>query len=705
MSRKLLPGRPYPLGAKLSTKGTNFALYSEHATAVEVCFFDEAGVQTDCVELKERTAFVFHGLILGVEPGQRYGYRVDGPWDPGNGFRFNKAKLLVDPYAEAISGLVDWKQPIFPYNLESGNDLERDDQDSAAGVPKSVVVSHKFDWGNDCPPDTPLSDSVIYEVHVKGYSKANPMVPEKLRGTYAGLAHESSINYLKMLGVTAVELLPVHHFIDDGHLVDQGLSNYWGYNTLGYFAPMARYSSAGDAGEQVTEFKQMVKDLHAAGLEVILDVVYNHTCEGNEKGPMLSFKGVCNTTYYRMVEGKCRFYMDYTGTGNTLNVHHPQVLKLLMDSLRYWVTEMHVDGFRFDLAATLARELHDVSKLSAFFETIHQDPTLADVKLIAEPWDVGEGGYQVGQFPVLWAEWNGMYRDTVRRFWKGDEGQLSNFAYRLTGSSDLYQSDGRKPYASINFITAHDGFTLCDLVSYDGKHNEANGENNQDGANDNDSWNMGAEGPTEDEEVNIMRERQTRNFLATLMLSQGVPMLAGGDEVARSQRGNNNAFCQDNELTWYDWNLDPPRRRLMDFTGKLIQLRRAHPNLHRRRFFQDRTIRGSVVRDIAWFNTTGEEFGDENWNEGGNRSMGLMLNGKTLGVSDEDGDPVVDDSFLILINAYHEGVEFTLPTPPGGTPWKFVLRTENIDDPFAQERLGEKIIVGGRSLVLLSDEA
>ncbi len=705
MSRKLLPGRPYPLGAKTSSKGTNFALYSEHATSVEVCFFNEAGEQTDCVELKERTAFVFHGLILGVQAGQRYGYRVDGPWDPGNGFRFNKAKLLVDPYAEAICGLVDWKQPIFPYKLESGNDLERDDQDSAAGVPKSVVVSHKFDWSGDCPPDTPLSDSVIYEVHVKGYSKANPMVPEKLRGTYAGLAHESSINYLKKLGVTAVELLPVHHFIDDGHLVDQGLSNYWGYNTLGYFAPMARYSSSGDAGEQVTEFKQMVKDLHAAGLEVILDVVYNHTCEGNEKGPMLSFKGVCNTTYYRMVDGKCRFYMDYTGTGNTLNVHHPQVLKLLMDSLRYWVTEMHVDGFRFDLAATLARELHDVSKLSAFFETIHQDPTLADVKLIAEPWDVGDGGYQVGQFPVLWAEWNGMYRDTVRRFWKGDEGQLSNFAYRLTGSSDLYQSDGRKPYASINFITAHDGFTMCDLVSYDKKHNEANGENNQDGANDNDSWNMGAEGPTEDEDINIMRERQTRNFLATLMFSQGVPMLAGGDEVARSQRGNNNAFCQDNELTWYDWNLDAPRRRLMDFTGKLIQLRKAHPNLHRRRFFQDRNIRGSVVRDIAWYNTTGDEFNDETWSEGGNRSLGLMLNGKTLGVSDDEGNAVVDDSFLILINAYHEGVEFTLPKPPNGSPWGFVMKTENIDDPFAHEKLGETIIVGGRSLVLLSDGA
>ena len=704
MARKLLPGRPYPLGAKSSAKGTNFALYSEHATSVSVCFFDESGNQTDCVELKERTAFVFHGLILGVKAGQRYGYRVDGPWEPNNGMRFNKNKLLVDPYAEAICGDVDWKQPIFPYDVTSGDDLKFDDRDSAAGVPKSIVVSHQFDWGNDCPPETSLSDSVIYEVHVKGYSERNPMVPENLRGTYAGLAHPASINYLKKLGITAVELLPVHHFIDDGHLVDKGLSNYWGYNTLGYFAPMSRYSSVGDGpAARLIEFKQMVKDLHAAGLEVILDVVYNHTCEGNQMGPMLSFKGVCNTTYYRMVDNNCRFYMDYTGTGNTLNVHHPQVLKLLMDSLRHWVTEMHVDGFRFDLAATLARELHDVSKLSAFFDTIHQDPVLADVKLIAEPWDVGDGGYQVGQFPVLWAEWNGKYRDTVRRFWKGDGGTLSDFANRLTGSSDLYQQDGRKPYASINFITAHDGFTLCDLVSYNEKHNEANGEDNKDGANDNDSWNMGAEGPTDDQMINDMRERQTRNFLATLMLSQGVPMLAGGDEVARSQRGNNNAFCQDNELTWYDWNLDPPRKRLMEFTGNLIRLRLAHPNLHRRKFFQDRQIRGSVVRDIAWYNTTGEEFSDENWGADWNRSLGLMLNGKTLNVSDEDGNPVTDDSFLILINAYHEGVEFTIPPPPNGSPWKFVMKTENIEDPFAQEKLGEKVIVGGRSLVLLSD--
>ena len=678
-------------------------MYSERATAVWVCLFDGEGNETERIELKEHTAFVWHGLVVGVRPGQIYGFRVDGPWEPEQGLRFNAAKLLVDPYSEAITGDVDWKAPIFAYKVETGDDLQKCDKDSAAGMPKSVVVEHKFDWGDDCPPETSLADSIIYEVHVKGYSVRNPMVPEKLRGTYAGLGHEASINYLRMLGVTAVELLPIHHFIDDGHLLDLGLSNYWGYNTLGFFAPMARYSSSGDTGGQVVEFKEMVKALHAAGIEVILDVVYNHTCEGNEKGPSLSMKGVDNTTYYRTLAENPRFYMDYTGTGNTLNVYHPQVLKLLMDSLRYWVTEMHVDGFRFDLASTLARELHEVNKLSAFFDTIHQDPTLADVKLIAEPWDVGEGGYQVGQFPVLWAEWNGKYRDTVRRFWKGDEGQLSDFAYRLTGSSDLYQYDGRKPYASINFITAHDGFTLCDLVSYNEKHNEANGENNQDGANDNDSWNMGAEGPTDDEGINLLRERQTRNFLATLMLSQGVPMLAGGDEVARSQRGNNNTFCQDNELNWYDWNLDAPRKRLMDFTAKLIDLRKKHPNLHRRKFFQDRQVHGSVERDIAWYNPGGYEIPHEAWESGWAKTMGLMLNGKTLQASCEDGTPMVDDSFLILVNAAAEGVEFKLPQPPNGSKWCIVLDTQNVEEPFANQPPVDHLIIGGRSVVVLSD--
>ena len=712
MKRTLLPGKPYPLGATPSSLGTNFALYSENATAVHVCLFDEAGSQTDCIALSEVTGFVWHGLVRNIKPGQQYGYRVEGPWEPENGLRFNASKLLVDPYAKAITGqhadeskptLPDPKGPIYPYDVMSGDDTKKDEQDDAAFVPKSIVVSDQFNWEDDCWPQTPISSSVIYEVSVRGFSKRNSDVPKELRGTYAGLAHPASIEYLKNLNITAVELLPVHHFIDEGHLIDRDLRDYWGYNTLGYFAPMSRYSSCGDDGCQVTEFKEMVKALHKEGIEVILDVVYNHTCEGNEKGPMLSLKGIDNTTYYRTVNDSPKHYMDYTGTGNTLNVYNPQVLKLLMDSLRYWVTEMHVDGFRFDLASTLARELHDVNKLGAFFDTIHQDPTLADVKLIAEPWDVGEGGYQVGNFPVLWAEWNGKYRDTVRRFWKGDTGQLSDFAYRLTGSSDLYKSDGRAPSASINFITAHDGFTLCDLVSYNEKHNEANGDDNNDGANDNDSWNMGAEGPTDDEAINQLRERQTRNLLTTLMLSQGVPMLCGGDEFARSQRGNNNCYCQDDELTWYDWNLDEPRKRLLNFTSQLIKLRRDHPNLHRRRFFQDRSIRGSVVRDVAWYNTDGNQVSDEGWNNSGNKTIGVMFNGKTLGVMDEDGAPVTDDSFLILINAAENGVEYTLPEPPNKTPWRQIIDTESINNPFCEATMSDMAIVGGRSIRVYSD--
>jgi glycogen operon protein len=707
MKRTLLPGQPHPLGATVTSKGTNFSIFSQDAARVDLCLFDSDGKQTDCIELRERTAYVWHGLVRDIKPGQLYGYRIDGAWAPESGHRFNYNKLLVDPYAKAIAGDVDWKAPIYPYDLASGDDTKFDAQDSAPGVPKSVVVDTSFDWGNDRLPETPLADSVIYEMHVRGFSIKNPMVPEPLRGTYAGLAHEASIDYLRQLGITAVELLPVHHFIDSGHLVDKGLRDYWGYNTLGFFAPMTRYSSSGDRGGQVREFKEMVKALHAAGIEVLLDVVYNHTCEGNHLGPMLCWKGVCNSTYYRTVEGTPRYYMDYTGTGNTLNVRNPQVLKMIMDSLRYWVTEMHVDGFRFDLAATLARELHDVSRLSSFFDTIHQDPTLADVKLIAEPWDIGDGGYQVGQFPVLWAEWNGIYRDTVRRFWKGDEGQLSDFAYRLTGSSDLYQYDGRKPYASINFITAHDGFTLDDLVSYNSKHNEANLDDNKDGTDNNDSWNMGVDGPTDDEEINKLRERQTRNFLATLMLSQGVPMLAGGDEVARSQQGNNNCYCQDNELSWFNWDLDAPRERLREFTRKLIRLRLSHPNLHRRRFFQDRQIRQTEqspkTHDIAWFNTDGSQVSDETWNAGWSRSIALALNGRTLEVSDEDGNPIIDDSFLLLVNAAHEGVEYTLPASPSGKPWRQVMDTENLDDPFGVVDVSPKVIIGGRSCRLLSD--
>jgi isoamylase len=708
MSRTLLPGKPYPLGTTAGRLGTNFALYSEQATRVDVCFFDEDGDPSDCVTLREHTAHVWHGFVRDIHPGQLYGFRVDGPWEPSRGERFNFNKLMVDPYARAIAGKVDWSQPIFGY--EAGNHLKMDTRDSAAGVPKSVVIDGKFDWEDDCPLDTPLADSIIYELHVRGFSMGNPDVPEALRGTYAGLAHEASIDYLKRLGITAVELLPIHHFIDEGFLLDRGLRDYWGYNTLGFFSPMARYSSSGDRGGQVREFKEMVKALHAAGIEVILDVVYNHTCEGNHLGPMLSWKGVCNTTYYRLVAENPAFYMDYTGTGNTLNVRHPQVLKMIMDSLRYWRTEMHVDGFRFDLAAALARELHDVSKLSSFFDTIHQDPVLEQVKLIAEPWDVGDGGYQVGQFPVLWAEWNGKYRDTVRRFWKGDAGMLSDFAYRLTGSSDLYKDDGRKPYASINFVTAHDGFTLHDLVSYNHKHNEANGEGNRDGSDSNDSWNMGAEGPTDNGCIQRMRERQMRNFLATLMLSQGVPMLTGGDEVARTQEGNNNAYCQDNELSWFDWERCDQQQRLLDFARRIIQLRRAHPNLRRRKFFQDRVIRtpaeGKVVRvvkDIAWFNPDGNEVSDEEWNEGWIRAVALLLNGQTLRVTGENGESVIDHSFLLLVNAADQGVEFSLPPSPTGNQWVQIADTENIEDPFAQAVMAETVIVGGRALKLFND--
>ncbi len=709
MKRTLLPGRPYPLGATLLSNGTNFAIFSQDAVQVDLCFFDDSGKQTDSVTLRELTAHVWHGLVKDVKAGQLYGYRIDGSWEPEKGHLFNHNKLLVDPYAKAISGEVDWKAPIFAYDVSSGDDSKMDSRDSGDGVPRSVVIDTTFDWGDDCCPEIPLADSVLYEMHVKGFSERNPAIPEQLRGTYAGLAHDASIAYLKNLGVTAVELLPVHHFIDEGHLLDKGLVNYWGYNTLGYFSPMARYSSSGDVGGQVHEFKSMIKTLHRAGLEVILDVVYNHTCEGNHLGPMLSWKGICNRTYYRTVDDTPRYYMDYTGTGNTLNVRNPQVLKMIMDSLRYWVAEMHVDGFRFDLAATLARGLNDVSKLSSFFDTIHQDPTLADVKLIAEPWDVGDGGYQVGSFPVLWAEWNGKYRDDVRRFWKGDGGQVSALASRLTGSSDLYQLDGRKPYASVNFITAHDGFTMCDLVSYNSKHNEANKDDGRDGTDSNDSWNLGVEGPTDDATINYRRAKQVRNFLATLMFSQGVPMLCGGDEIARSQNGNNNCYCQDNELTWHMWDLDESRQKLLDFTSKLIRFRLKHANLHRRKFFQDREIRGKngseIVQDVAWFSTDGSQLSDETWNAERTRSLGFLLNGRTLEVTDDNGDPVVDDSFFIVVNAAQDGVEYKLPSSPCGRGWRSVLNTEDIDEPFSDEAVSESVIVGGQSLRILSDSA
>jgi glycogen operon protein len=676
-ARAVLPGRPYPQGAVWDGTGVNFSLYSEGAERVELCLFDAPdGADCEVIELPERTAFSWHCYLPGIAPGQLYGYRVHGPYEPERGLRFNPAKLLVDPYAKAVAGEVKWDRPIFPYVMGGeAEDLARDDSGDAEGMPKSVVTNPYFDWEGDRAPKTPLSDSVIYEVHVKGFSKLNPAVPEHLRGTYAGLVAPASLRHLKSLGITAVELLPVHDFLDDKHLIDKGLRNYWGYNTTNYFAPAARYSSSGDTGEQVSEFKSMVKALHREGIEVILDVVYNHTSEGNHMGPMLSFRGIDNATYYRLVQDDPRYYMDYTGTGNSLNVRHPQVLKLIMDSLRYWATEMHVDGFRFDLASTLARELHDVDRLSAFFDIINQDPVLSQLKLIAEPWDVGDGGYQVGNFPVLWAEWNGKYRDTVRRFWKSDDGQLSDIAYRLTGSSDLYEHNGRRPSASINFVIAHDGFTLNDLVSYNEKHNEANGEDNNDGADDNASWNLGAEGPTDDPGINALRERQKRNFIATMLVSQGVPMLCGGDEISRTQGGNNNAYCQDDEISWYDWNLDETKSQLLEFTSKLVAFRRAHPNLHRRKFFQDRSIKHENAADILWLRADGAEMAEDEWSQGWLKTIGLYLNGSTIGDVDVLGHPVTDDTFLILLNCHIDAVDFTLPQIDGVVNWQVVVDT------------------------------
>lgn len=659
----------------------NFAIFSERAERVELCLFDsDTQEEVQRLRLPERTTYVWHGYIRGMQPGQLYGYRVHGPYVPNEGLRFNPNKLLIDPYARALAGQVNWESPVFPYQLgHEEADLTMDENDDASGMQKCVVVSPYFDWQDDRPLRTPLNESVIYEMHVKGFTKTHPDIPEALRGTYAGVASKPALQYLKKLGVTAVELMPVHAFLTDKHLFDKGLTNYWGYNTTNYFSPDSRYSGTGDRGGQVAEFRNMVKSLHREGIEVILDVVYNHTSEGNHMGPMLSFRGIDNPTYYRLMAGEQRYYMDYTGTGNSLNVRHPQVLKLIMDSLRYWIQEMHVDGFRFDLASTLARELHDVDRLSAFFDIIHQDPVISQVKLIAEPWDVGEGGYQVGNFPAVWAEWNGRYRDTVRRYWKSDDGQLSDLAYRLTGSSDLYERDGRRPSASINFVTAHDGFTLHDLVSYNEKHNEANGEGNCDGSNDNYSWNMGAEGTTDDPTIIEARERQKRNFLSTLLLSQGVPMLLGGDEISRTQNGNNNAYCQDNETTWFNWNLDERKLKLLDFTRRLIEIRREHPNLHRRKFYQDRAIRKSAEKDILWVRPDGQEMGDDEWGLGWARSLGVVLNGATLGDVDEAGDLVKDSSFLMMLNCHHEAIEFYVPATSNTTKWEILVDTNEPD--------------------------
>ncbi|MGC2661455.1 MAG: glycogen debranching protein GlgX, partial [Bryobacteraceae bacterium] len=688
MLTKILPGTPYPQGATWDGTGVNFAIYSENAVKVELCLFNEIHTAAqDIVVMNENTGFVWHCYIPGLSIGQLYGYRIHGPYEPEKGLRFNPAKLLVDPYARAIAGEVNWDYPIFAYKLgDEQQDLSLDSNDDAAGMPKCVVVASHFDWQNDHSPEIPLHDSVIYEVHVKGFTAAHPQVPENLRGTYGGLVTPAAMEHFKTLGITAVELMPVHDFLDDKHLLDKGLRNYWGYNTTNFFSPESRYSSSGDRGQQVGEFKTMVREFHRNNIEVILDVVYNHTSEGNQMGPTLSFRGIDNPTYYRVVNDNQRYYMDYTGTGNTLNMRHPQVLKMVMDSLRYWVNEMHVDGFRFDLASTLARELHDVDRLSAFFDVINQDPVLSKVKLIAEPWDVGEGGYQVGRFPSLWAEWNGKYRDVVRRYWKGDDGQLAELGYRLTGSSDLYQRDGRKPSASINFITAHDGFTLQDLVSYDEKHNEANGEDNNDGTNDNHSCNYGVEGPTDDPNINAVRERQKRNLLFTLLFSQGVPMICAGDAISRTQGGNNNAYCQDNEISWLNWDLDETKEQLLEFTRKLISFRKGHSNLHRRKFFQDRTIspdtvgkqqvNGVEVRDIVWFRPDGQEMTVEEWKAGWVRCLGLYLSGRTIADVDRYGETLIDKSFLICLNPHHENIQFYMPPCSPTAHWQVEIATQ-----------------------------
>ena len=674
---RLLPGRPYPLGASFDGSGVNFAVFSEQATAVELCLFDAGGTETRHA-LRERTGFTWHGYVPGLRPGQRYGYRVHGPYEPQRGHRFNPNKLLLDPYARAVAGKPDQRGPVFGYRLGAPDaDLSFSDEDSAAAMAKGVVVQSAFDWGDDRRPDVPWHESVIYEVHVRGFSMRNPDVPEPLRGTYAGLASDASIDYLKRLGITAVELLPVHDMMDEGALLDRGLRNYWGYNTTSFFAPEARYCSCGEAGGQVDEFKAMVKALHAAGIEVILDVVYNHTSEGNELGPTISLKGFDNAAYYRLVPGNERYYMNFTGTGNSLNTRHPQVLKLIMDSLRYWVEEMHVDGFRFDLASTLARELHEVDRLGSFFDTIHQDPVLSTVKLIAEPWDVGAGGYQVGNFPILWAEWNDKYRDTLRRFWRGDEDQMAELGWRLTGSSDLYQDDGRHPYSSINYVTSHDGFTLHDLVTYAQKHNEENGEENRDGHENNLSHNYGVEGESDDPAIIAVRERQKRNFLAALLLSQGTPMICGGDETGRTQRGNNNAYCQDNELSWFDWNLDERRQQLLEFARGLIRYRRRHRVLSRSRFFKGRRIRGSDVRDITWLRPDGQHMTDEEWDASWIRTLGVLLGGDALDEYDAHGERILDDTLLILLNAHMEPVPFTLPGTPETEAWQRTIDTRD----------------------------
>ncbi len=694
------PGRPYPPGVTWDGEGVNFALFSEHAEKVELCIFDAAGRrELQRVVLKERTEQMWHCYLPEARPGMLYGYRVYGPYKPEEGHRFNPNKLLLDPYAQNIVGNLRWSDALFGYTIANRReDLSFDRRDSAGGMPKCKVIDPAFTWGEDRRPEIPWHDMVIYELHVRGFTMRNPDVPPGLRGTYAGIATAPVIDYLRRLGVTTVELMPVHTFVDDRYLVQKGLSNYWGYNTIGFLAPEARYSASG----KVAEFKTMVKTLHSAGIEVILDVVYNHTAEGSHMGPTLSFRGIDNTSYYRLAPGSPRFYNDYTGCGNTLNMQHPRVLQLIMDSLRYWVTEMHVDGFRFDLASALARELHEVDRLGAFFDIIRQDPVLSQVKLIAEPWDLGEGGYQVGNFPIGWAEWNDKYRDTMRAYWKGDGGVIDEFATRITGSSDLYGRSGRRPYASINFVAAHDGFTLNDLVSYNGKHNEANGEGNRDGHDNNLSWNCGAEGPTGDARIVALREQQKRNLLATLFLSQGVPMLLAGDELGRTQGGNNNAYCQDNEISWLDWTDNPHSAQLFDFVRRMIAIRRAHPLLRRREFFQGRALHGDGAKDIVWLKPDGTEMTDEEWQHQFARCLGVFLSGSAMTETDKRGQPLRDDDFVILFNAHHEDLRFVLPTLGPAECWRVEIDS-NMPDNSAGAVYGGRASypLRARSLALL----
>jgi isoamylase len=695
------PGAAYPLGATYDGSGTNFALFSEVADRVELCLFDAAGGETR-LDLPEVDGFVWHAFLPGVEPGQRYGYRVHGPNEPAKGLRCNPNKLLLDPYAKAIDGTIEWDESLFGYHW--GEPDSQNDEDSAARLPKCVVINPFFDWGVDRPPQRPYHETVVYETHVKGMTQTHPEVPENLRGTYAGLAHPVIVEHLTQLGVTAVELMPVHHFVNDSNLVDKGLANYWGYNTIGFFAPDHKYSSSTSPGGQVQEFKAMVRALHEAGIEVILDVVYNHTGEGNHLGPTLCFRGIDNPAYYRLQDDDPQYYTDYTGTGNSLNVRHPHSLQLIMDSLRYWVLEMHVDGFRFDLAATLAREFYDVDRLSSFFDLVQQDPVVSQVKLIAEPWDVGPGGYQVGNFPPQWTEWNGKYRDTVRDFWRGEPGNVGEFAARLTGSADLYETSGRRPVASINFVTAHDGFTLRDLVSYNGKHNEANQDDNTDGTDDNRSWNCGVEGDTDDPAIVELRARQRRNFLATLFLSQGVPMLCHGDELGRTQRGNNNGYCQDNELTWIDWaNIDVD---LLAFTRRVTDLRRNHPVFRRRRFFDGRpTRRGDRLPDIAWFTPAGRLMTEDDWESGFGRSIAAYLNGEGIPDRDARGQRVNDESFLLCFSAHDEAIDFTTPGEEFCLAWEIVLDTMSDQTDGKVVPAGHQVSVGPRALVVLERTA